>query len=98
MISAFFIRLGRFYARGSRESFPSQEATFQTLRALGWVPKTCIDIGAYHGDWAKMFRSIYPETKVLMIEAQEGVDNGLAYTGSLFRFVKSSIEKFKTVF
>ena len=32
------------------------------------------------------------------IEPQEGVDNGLIYLGSLFRFDKDNIESFKTVF
>ncbi len=32
------------------------------------------------------------------IEAQEGVDSGLVYMGSLFRFNKSNIEEFKEVF
>ncbi len=32
------------------------------------------------------------------IEAQEGVDSGLVYMGSLFRFNKSNIEEFKKVF
>lgn len=74
----FFTRLGRFYEE-KREApeppppiiFPSQEGTFQTLRQLGWVPKYCIDVGAYHGYWANMFHSIFPESHVLMIEAQE---------------------------
>lgn len=82
MVRTFFIRLGRFYGHGHRGFFPSQEATFQTLRSLGWMPKTCIDIGAYHGEWAKMFRSIYPETKVLMIEAQNGKEAQLKKTVS----------------
>jgi rhamnose transport system substrate-binding protein len=33
-----------------------------------------------------------------VIEAQEGVENGLIYLGSLFRFDKDNIETYKTVF
>ena len=68
-------RLGGFYdtmdGAPRREKFPSQEATFQTLSELGWRPKVCIDIGAYQGEWAKMFSSIFTEAQILMIEAQE---------------------------
>lgn len=31
----------------------------------------CIDVGAYHGEWAGMFLDIFPDSRVLMIEAQE---------------------------
>lgn len=70
-ISHFIARLDRFYAAGSPDRFPSQEGAFFTLKKLGWNPSSCIDVGAYHGDWAKMFLSIFPTAKVLMIEAQE---------------------------
>lgn len=69
-LQKFLFRLGRFYDTG--HSFPSQEATFRTIRSLGWMPKTCIDVGAYHGEWARLFRAVYPESRVLMIEAQDG--------------------------
>jgi FkbM family methyltransferase len=69
-IRSFFVRLGRFFDWDSLQ-FPSQEAAFRTLLSLGWQPQTCIDVGGYHGDWAKMFRSVFPMAKVLMIEAQE---------------------------
>jgi hypothetical protein len=36
---------------------------------LGWAPKSYIDVGAYEGQWAAMFRSIFPEAQVLMVEA-----------------------------
>jgi FkbM family methyltransferase len=31
--------------------------------------KKVLDIGAYEGEWTKMFKSLYPETNVLMLEA-----------------------------
>jgi len=76
-IKQFLIKLGRFYERNSKR-FPSQEGSFHTLKALGWNPKKCIDIGAYHGEWTEMFLSIFPETSVLMIEAQESKASILA--------------------
>jgi FkbM family methyltransferase len=62
------VRLGRFFDTAPR--FPSQEGAFRTLRSLGWAPRTCIDVGAYHGEWAQQFRAVFPEARVLMIEAQ----------------------------
>lgn len=67
-------RLGNFYS--SIEDFgplrfPSQELAFRTLKTHGWTPKACIDIGAYHGEWAAMFRQLFPQAAVLMVEAQD---------------------------
>lgn len=67
-------RLGNFYSAIEDFGplrFPSQELAFRTLKTHGWAPKACIDIGAYHGEWAAMFRELFPHAKVLMIEAQE---------------------------
>lgn len=69
-------RLGGFYAAVDEpprlDRFPSQEATFRALEHLGWSPRACIDVGAYHGEWAGMFLDIFPNSRVLMIEAQAG--------------------------
>lgn len=69
-------RLGNFYAAMDEpprpSEFPSQEATFRTLRRFGWSPRVCIDVGAYCGEWAQMFCDMFPDSRVLMIEAQEG--------------------------
>lgn len=69
-------RLGSFYATVDEPHrlarFPSQDGTFRTLKHLGWSPQVCIDVGAYHGEWARMFLDIFPHSRVLMIEAQEG--------------------------
>jgi len=68
-------RLGNFFAAVDKHKgpaqFPSQEATFQALQRLGWRPRACIDVGAYHGEWTAMFRSFFPDCSVLMVEAQE---------------------------
>lgn len=76
------IRLGNFFTAADKRvetdsaappaAFPSQEAAFQTLARLGWRPRSCIDVGAYHGEWTAMFRSFFPQSRVLMVEAQEG--------------------------
>ena len=76
MVSRFLIRLGEFFIQyyndSKRINSPSQEGAFYTLKSLGWQPKTCIDVGAYHGKWTHMFHSIFPDSKVLMIEGQKG--------------------------
>ena len=41
-----------------------------TLRRRGFAPAFIIDIGAYHGDWARFARRIFPATEILMIEGQ----------------------------
>jgi FkbM family methyltransferase len=54
-------RLGRF---------PDMEASLVALRDLGLNVNTCLDIGAYEGEWTDMFRRIFPKARVLMIEPQ----------------------------
>ncbi|RYY08095.1 MAG: FkbM family methyltransferase [Sphingobacteriaceae bacterium] len=50
---------------------PSQLSTFQRLQKSGYQPKICLDIGAYEGSWATSFLTIFPDTEILMIEAQQ---------------------------
>ncbi len=67
----FLTRLADFYGiKITPPSFPSQKNSLHVLRMLGWKPVSCIDVGAYHGEWARMFLSVFPEAKVLMVEAQ----------------------------
>ncbi len=53
-----------------RSPYPSMESTLNDLKQRGFTPSNAIDIGAYHGEWTKMFKKIFPFAKVLMIEAQ----------------------------
>lgn len=72
-------RVGHFLAVDVDEiRFPSIEGGLATLRYLGFAPKFCVDVGAYHGDWTQMFKFIFPSARVLMIEAQEGKRSQLA--------------------
>ena len=68
----FLVKLGNFYGSSTmmKNAFPSQKGAFNVLRGLGWKPRLCIDVGAYHGQWATMFRSVFPESRVLMVEGQ----------------------------
>lgn len=73
-------RLGDFYSALEvlgPPRFPSQELAFRTLRSGGWSPKACIDVGAYHGEWAAMFFDVFPQSAVLMIEAQKSKQSKL---------------------
>jgi len=54
---------------------PAQENTFKRLKKLGYQPKLIIDIGAYEGNWAESFLTVFPEAKILMLEGQEGKRN-----------------------
>jgi FkbM family methyltransferase len=42
------------------------------LKRAGFVPTGAIDGGAYHGDWAVEFWSVFPNSPVLLIEPQPG--------------------------
>lgn len=39
------------------------------IRERGFNPGSIIDIGAYHGDWTRMAREIWPDARILMLEA-----------------------------
>lgn len=41
------------------------------LKAGGFSPRVAIDVGAYQGEWTRLFTSIFPGTTVLMIEPQQ---------------------------
>lgn len=68
------MRLGQYYQKGLNDlgcEFPSPQGSFHALKRLGWQPKLCIDVGAFQGGWAYMFHTVFPETNILMVEAQE---------------------------
>lgn len=45
-------------------------AALTRIKETGFNPTHTLDIGAYEGDWAKAASVIFPETTILMIEAQ----------------------------
>jgi FkbM family methyltransferase len=49
---------------------PSLEHSLLNLKSLGWRPRFVVDCGAYEGYWTKEFLSMFPEAKMLLIEAQ----------------------------
>ncbi len=49
-----------------------EEVAYRKLAERGFRPAGIIDVGAYHGDWTRMARSVFHDTPALMVEAQEG--------------------------
>jgi len=49
---------------------PDTILSLQRLKAIGFCPKYAIDVGAYIGEFTLMFKKVFTETRVLMIEPQ----------------------------
>jgi FkbM family methyltransferase len=78
-----FARVGGFLGADpdsapNQPSFPSIEASLRTLRNLGFESASCIDVGAYRGDWTRTFKAEFPDSRVLMVEAQKSRHDKLA--------------------
>lgn len=43
------------------------------LRDWGFAPLTIVDVGAFRGDWTRLAKEIFPDARVLMIEAQDAL-------------------------
>lgn len=54
----------------SKLGVPSQEDSLLRLKKLGYTPASCLDIGAYTGQWTVGFKKIFPNCAMLMIEGQ----------------------------
>ncbi len=58
--------------RKSEQAVPplrwTMEAALARVAALGVSPATLIDVGAASGDWARSARSMFPDTRCLLIE------------------------------
>lgn len=49
---------------------PGMLSGLLSLRERGVNPRFAVDAGACVGDWARLFRSVFPEAQLLMVEAQ----------------------------
>lgn len=60
------------YKRAIKENLgvPSLHWSLQNIRRKGFNPSVVIDVGAYEGLWALDFLEVFPQAKVLMVEAQ----------------------------
>lgn len=54
------------------------------LKNLGFVPSTIYDIGAFHGDWTKDARKIFPSAKYFLFEANADNKSVLDATGEKY--------------
>ena len=53
-----------------RLGVPSLHWSLQNLKKAGLTPNFAIDGGAYIGEWTAEYKEVFPDSKVLMIEAQ----------------------------
>jgi len=49
---------------------PSMRWSLENMQHNGFRPERIVDIGAHEGESAVLFKSVYPDAKVLMVEAQ----------------------------
>ena len=63
-------RVAAFFGEGI--TYPSIIMSLRCLERIGFRPDFTVDIGAYHGEWTKMCKAVFPATKILMVEAQQG--------------------------
>jgi FkbM family methyltransferase len=67
---AFNVARDRFTDLSNRYLFtPEMRRGLQFLKGRGFEPSFILDIGAYHGDWTRMARAVWPRCAVLMLEA-----------------------------
>jgi FkbM family methyltransferase len=67
------------YKRTIKEQLgvPSLHWSLQNMKQLGFTPEFVVDVGAYEGYWTRDFLEVYPETKILMLEAQSSKEEKL---------------------
>ncbi len=67
------------YKRNIKEQLgvPSLHWSLQNMKRLGFTPSFVVDIGAYEGYWTRDFLEVYPDTKILMLEAQSSKEEKL---------------------
>jgi FkbM family methyltransferase len=49
---------------------PDVESSMLRMKSLGFLPQTVVDVGAYHGDWTRTCKEVFPQVRVLMVEPQ----------------------------
>jgi FkbM family methyltransferase len=47
---------------------PNMRLGLEAMAALGFSPRSIIDVGAYQGGWSEMARSIWPDSSIVMVE------------------------------
>jgi FkbM family methyltransferase len=62
----------------------NQKNRITLIKNLGMNPKSILDIGAYHGNWAKAVKEIFPDSYVKLIEGNKDNKEELEKTGFPF--------------
>jgi FkbM family methyltransferase len=70
---------------------PSLHWSLQNLKKKGFVPLAVIDIGAYEGHWTTDFLEVFPDAKILMLEAQKSKEVYLKKMAEQFSNISYSI-------
>lgn len=67
------------YKRSVKEQLgvPSLHWSLQNLKRKNFYPATVLDIGAYEGLWTLDLLEVFPEAKVMMVEAQTNKESFL---------------------
>ena len=72
---AFHLAPGEFEKFSYRYAFaPNMKLGLEAAASRGLNPRTIIDVGAYQGHWSEMARSVWPESKAVMIEPNAKIE------------------------
>lgn len=71
---------------------PSMHWSLQNLKKAGYIPSAAIDGGAYEGQWTLDFLEVFPDTQIMMIEAQPGKETVLTKTAADKPYIKYAIQ------
>jgi FkbM family methyltransferase len=63
----------------------TQQNRLRALKESGFDPKAILDVGANMGDWTKEMKSIFPDARFFMLEANVQHKSSLEKIGSPFR-------------
>jgi FkbM family methyltransferase len=74
------------------QGFSHQQALARLKTAFEFTPATIYDIGAYHGNWTRLARRIYPTSRYFLFEANPEHASVLQSTGERF-FIAALAEK-----
>jgi FkbM family methyltransferase len=74
------------------QGFSHQQALARLKNAFQFTPATIYDIGAYHGNWSRLARRIYPTSQYFLFEANPEHSSVLQSTGERY-FIAALGEK-----
>jgi FkbM family methyltransferase len=57
---------------GRNQWIAPEEAAYLRLARKGYRPSAIIDVGAYQGEWTRLAARVFPDSIILMVEAQVG--------------------------